>query len=338
MKILYIISVSILIAACSVHAPVGLDPIETPTYFKESIKSNSSNLKTDWWKNFNDKNLNTLVEFALKNNSNYKMSLKETAASQPGIQERIMQEKNKAAKLALISEVVTVYFQIATINKNIANLSRQKTIVNSLLKIANTQYAIGYIEITTLRDASIKENSIKNDIRNLKKQQKIYLNHLAELQDQYPEDFKAKIDSAANKTEWQNLLPPTIPAQMLADRPDIQIAQLEVAAFSNNQTEWFSGFLSSFSSNESPEDQYEQAVLNYKNTVHNAFQEVDDALLAFKEDQASLYSARTITNNASEDYKTANIQYKAGQIDYATYLSFELHLLQTEYELALQNL
>lgn len=337
MKILYIITLFIFISGCGSHEMEKIPLEKTPTSFKESIKVNNSLLEKKWWKNFNDKNLNVLVDKALKNNVNYKMNFNNQEINSHSIQDRIIEEKKKAEKLELVSKVSSLYFQIGTINANISNISRQLDISSSLFKISNTQYSIGYIDASSQREAKMKENSVRNDLRLLKKEQKIYMNSLADLLGQFPENFKDNINPPTSGKDLQRLIPRTDPKQMLANRPDIQIARLEVNASRDMPGNWFVNLMH-FGRSENIEDQYENAVLNYNSTVLNAFQEVDDALLSFKEDKESLFSNKAMANNAAEDYKTASVQYKAGQIDYATFLNFELHKLQTEYELNQQNL
>jgi multidrug efflux system outer membrane protein len=334
MKIIYIMTLLILIVGCSRYTPIQVAPIEIPDHFKESINVNNSNLKSDGWKNFNDEHLNSLIEIALQNNLNYQMTLNEIeiakakeksifaellafdSKSDPAIQVEILEAKSRMVKLTLVSAVADVYFKIATVNANIANVSKQHDIASSLLKITKTQYDIGYIDSAALRNVKIKETSVKNDIKSLKKQQKIYMNSLADLLGQYPEDTNIQIAPLPYETEFQNFLPKSSPEQVLSDRPDIQVAFLQVAA------------------NKTP---YDQAMINYKATVLNAFQEVDNALLAFKEDQEALLSEKNILKDVTNDYKSAEIQYNTGQIDYATLLSFELRLLQSEYKLIMKN-
>jgi multidrug efflux system outer membrane protein len=338
MKFISIISLTILLVGCSIHTPMQVEHLEVPMEFKESIKIHNSGLKNSWWKNFNDEKLNELVELALQNNLNYKMALENVELAEDyeekslfnplsalfhggeGLEakEDTLEAKSKIVKLALISEVTDLYFKIASVNANIDNVSKQQKIVSLLLKIAETQHGVGYIDSTNLRDIRIKENSIKNELKNLKKQQKIHINALANLLGQYPEDFHTQINPANTDIAFQKLIPDAEPKQVLSDRPDIQVAYLQVKY--------------------SDQTRYEQAMLNYKNTVHNAFQEIDDAFLAFKEDHESLLVVKAIVKDSANDYKSAQIQYESGQIDYATCLSFELGLLQKEYELSQQNL
>lgn len=84
--------------------------------------------------------------------------------------------------------------------------------------------------------------------------------------------------------------------------------------------------------------QYEAAILNYKNTVINAFAEVDGSLVSYKEDALVKESFARQFENTQELVGIANAHYTAGLTDYVDYLTNELNNLQTEYNLTLKEL
>lgn len=83
--------------------------------------------------------------------------------------------------------------------------------------------------------------------------------------------------------------------------------------------------------------QYEAAILGYKNTVINAFQEVNNALVTYQQDYLTLKVARQTLTATGEKTESARAQYRAGMFDYATYLSYKLSFLQSQYSVTNQN-
>lgn len=76
--------------------------------------------------------------------------------------------------------------------------------------------------------------------------------------------------------------------------------------------------------------QYESAILSYKNTVLNAFKEVDSALSSYKEDDLALLAYQKQAMNANDIAKLNDSQYRSGLIDYSTYLASNLNYLQND--------
>lgn len=446
MRVITIIGLLIL-GGCSLYTPPVVEPIETPVNFKEAIKVNNADLEMNWWKNFNDENLNKLVDEAVQNNVSYQMALNNIDIAKTYISEAtfnllpnagvgytfnrarfnnsnvsldgfdarlpdetfafdylygsvsydvdlwgkkrntrkeaivnvgIHEAESRSVKLSLVSEVVNVYFQIATVNANIENLQRQLDIANAFVKIANAQYKSGFSNDDVVRHAGSQKNVIQRDLKNLKKQQKIYMNYLAYLLGEYPENFYYQIKPIKQDVHFEKLLPPSVPAQVLANRPDIQTAFLQVILNGYIEKKALADFLPSFklfalygdekftvaefaqdsllalygfnivesltdaainiSKHERAQEQYENAALNYKNTVLNAFQEVNNALLSFNEDQGVLVMDQEIEHAAYEDFQYAEKQYKSGLVDYATYLNYESLLLERKYTMNYQVL
>ena len=79
---------------------------------------------------------------------------------------------------------------------------------------------------------------------------------------------------------------------------------------------------------------FEQAVLNYQNTVLEAQQEVEDARAAFTAAQETLATLGEAATSARRTTELAIVRYKEGASDYTTVLSAEQLQLQIEDELA----
>ena len=80
--------------------------------------------------------------------------------------------------------------------------------------------------------------------------------------------------------------------------------------------------------------QFQQAILNYQNTVLKAQQEVEDGLVAFKEQQKAVVSYTEAAQAARRSTQLAMTEYKGGQTDYTTVLTAEQAQLVIEDDLA----
>lgn len=84
--------------------------------------------------------------------------------------------------------------------------------------------------------------------------------------------------------------------------------------------------------------QYQSAILTYRNTVINAFNEVNSALSSYQKDYEALHAYKNQVINSKEKLDLACAQYQAGLGDYSTYLTYDLTYLQNSYNLINQQL
>lgn len=75
---------------------------------------------------------------------------------------------------------------------------------------------------------------------------------------------------------------------------------------------------------------FEQAILNYQNTVLNAQAEVEDEISAYRTEQQALGSLRQAAEAARRSTALSLVQYKSGEADYTTVLSTEQAQLSVE--------
>jgi NodT family efflux transporter outer membrane factor (OMF) lipoprotein len=80
--------------------------------------------------------------------------------------------------------------------------------------------------------------------------------------------------------------------------------------------------------------QFQEAVLNYQNTVLVAQQEVENGLAAFADQQRAALLLKKATAAAQRSTELALVQYRAGQTDYTTVLTAEQGQLAVEDSLA----
>ncbi|MHB1662157.1 MAG: efflux transporter outer membrane subunit [bacterium] len=84
--------------------------------------------------------------------------------------------------------------------------------------------------------------------------------------------------------------------------------------------------------------QYQQAVLNYRNTIINAFSETDSALTSYRRDLKTLKGYKNNLAYSLKLFHIYRIQYRTGIAGKITYLTYKLNLLSAEYNLINQNL
>ena len=75
---------------------------------------------------------------------------------------------------------------------------------------------------------------------------------------------------------------------------------------------------------------FEQAVLNYQNTVLTAQQEVEDGLSAFATSRAALAELEAAAEAAARSTQLSILQYKAGEVGYTTVVTSEQSQLSIE--------
>jgi NodT family efflux transporter outer membrane factor (OMF) lipoprotein len=80
--------------------------------------------------------------------------------------------------------------------------------------------------------------------------------------------------------------------------------------------------------------QFQEAVLNYQNTVLKAQQEVEDGLSAFATSREALSSLETASAAATRTTELSLLQYKAGETNYTTVITSEQSQLTIEDSLA----
>jgi outer membrane protein TolC len=79
---------------------------------------------------------------------------------------------------------------------------------------------------------------------------------------------------------------------------------------------------------------FQQAILNYQNTVLTAQEEVENGLSSFYTEQRALTNLTAAAEAARRSTDLSMIQYKAGETDYTTVLSTEQAQLSVEDSLA----
>jgi multidrug efflux system outer membrane protein len=84
--------------------------------------------------------------------------------------------------------------------------------------------------------------------------------------------------------------------------------------------------------------QFQSAILTYKNTVLNAFNEVNTALVSWQGDHEALLAEKEIFHNTRKKLELARSEFQSGLIDHSSYLALRLAYLQSQYNLFNQRL
>lgn len=291
----------------------------------------------------------------------------------------VSEADSKGVKLTIISSVVNTYLQIKTLNANIINLNKQLKTAREIVRLYITQYSSGLIDYSTLDTAKNQVETIKISISTAEKQKQVLQFTLAYLSGEYPENFNLNIGNGLNNFKIINLIPPGIPAAMIANRPDIQDAYYQVLSYGYAEKQTIANFLPSFSLTgnygyastslshlitsantywnyglaatqfvfdyatrmseyKRAEYQYQSSILNYRNVVINAFNQVDGALVSYKEDNEALRAYQKQNLNSKDSLMLSDAQYQSGLTDDSTYLTNRLNYLQSEYNLTNQKL
>lgn len=445
--IVFILSI---MSNCSLYTPARVKPITVPSHIKNDIDKNinkHANVQMNtasWWKNFNDPQLDDLVQQAVAHNLTYRIAIQniqlaktyvdaatsnlfpqvnlnysakrsktsanglttvaqgiipgtlfnfyelygnasyeldvwkriQNSVKQAKVNVNVSQVNAQVIKLSLLSNVVTLYFQIAAAQKNLENLTQQYAIAHEITQLTDVQYHAGLIDVGPLDDAKIQAQAINISLVQLRNQQEILRNTLAYLVGKYPETFP----DVQGETYITNhvLIPKAIPSTLLLARPDVRSAFDQVLAYDYGKKQALANFFPTFtltgddgfsstqlsnllahgsqfwdisftafqvvfdylkrsSQYEAAKIQYRTAMLNYKNVVLNAFTEVNNALSSYREDYNALLSYQLQLKATQEKLQLAQAQYQAGLMDTPTYNAYRLSALQSEYNVVTQR-
>lgn len=67
------------LSSCTLHAPYKRPDLDLPTSYRLTVDETSSIVNVDWWKNFDDEVLNSLIREALQNNLDIKIAVQRVA-------------------------------------------------------------------------------------------------------------------------------------------------------------------------------------------------------------------------------------------------------------------
>jgi multidrug efflux system outer membrane protein len=252
-------------------------------------------------------------------------------------------------RLTLISSVVNTYFQIASLNEIVDNFTKQYEAAKELAELNEVLYQSGLVDDSVVLNSRNQAEAIYVNLKTAEKQKQVYQFTLAYLMGEYPENFLFEVTARLGEIRYSALVPGAVPAQMLGTRPDVKAAFSSVLSFGFIEKQNIANFLPSLSlagtygyanSRIAHLIKHSNALWNYgyHNTVINAFSEVDGSIASYKADLMVLDSQKRQLDNSVELLDIASAQYQAGLTDYINYLTTDLTMLQTDYNLTLKEL
>jgi outer membrane protein, multidrug efflux system len=271
-------------------------------------------------------------------------------------------------RLVVTADTAVFYARILGFDDRIRVAETNLRNADEVLRIIEARYREGSVSALEVSQQKVAVNNIRVALTSLIEQQTATINALAILLGQAPQQFKAP------QTQLSTLRAPevnlTLPAALLADRPDIRSAEarlraanadigaaraaffpslqlgtntsLVAAGFGNPATAGLSlassvlapifsgGRLEGNLENVTARQQ--ELAAQYRQTVLIAFREVEDALATRKRTNQQVVLSRESVQEARNAYTIAKARFDAGSIDYLTLLETQRSLSQAEDE------
>jgi NodT family efflux transporter outer membrane factor (OMF) lipoprotein len=270
-----------------------------------------------------------------------------------------------ALQLVVTSDTADLYSQVLSSNERIRIAESNLKNAEEVLRIIEARYKAGSVSGLEVSQQRVAVNSFRASLAFLNQQRSTTSNALAILLGQAPQDVQAPRETLASlKVPDVNLTPP---ATLLTARPDIERAEATLRAANADigaaraaffpslnfglDASMAAGFggpaaaaLSLASSALAPiftggrltgnlEDvtaRQKELGAQYQKTVLVAFQEVEDALAAYKNSNEQAVISRESVKESQAAYDIAKARFDAGAIDYLTLLETQRSLYQAQ--------
>jgi len=255
----------------------------------------------------------------------------------------------QSTALALIGTVATSYWQIAYLNERIANVEGSITYAEKILDLAEVKYQAGSVSVLDKVQAGQTVASQKAQLMQLRQQRSEARNALAILFDQAPENKMPEQQGLPDNPLPQ--VDAGLPASLLAQRPDLQAAEQRLRKYLANIDNTRASFYPSLTltgtlgtSSTSLTDllrnpytllgagltlpfiqwntmelnvaiaksDYEEAVVNFRQTLYSALNDVENALSArssYDEERKHMEESLALAKRAEE---LDELRYRAG--------------------------
>jgi len=289
---------------------------------------------------------------------------------------KISKEEAKAIKNALIMNTVNNYYQIVENAHYIKLLEKEINIAKKNLELAKTNYKAGLTSYQNVDQAKSLLLNLEQTLETYKAQRKVLVNAFAYLLGEYPEDFKFSIYGTLPKDFAIPKAIPSIVLITRPDVKEamynvISSAYQKKVALANffpsfNLTgsygyqsqklnelitqpsiSWNFGLniiepILNWNQNlglyKASKVELAKSILNYRQTVLNAFKEVDDAIAQYKTDDINYKSLKKTYKTTLDQYHIALANYKAGLIPYSNLLTYRTNLIESKKALLNQKL
>ena len=270
-----------------------------------------------------------------------------------------------ALQLVITSDTADLYSQVLSLNERIRIAENNLKNAKEVLRIIEARYKAGSVSGLEVSQQRVAVNSFHASLASLNQQRSTTLNALAILLGHAPQNLQAPRETLASlKVPDVNLTPP---ATLLTARPDIERAEASLRAANADigaaraaffpslnfglDTSIAAGFggpaataVSLASSALAPiftggrltgnlEDvtaRQKELAAQYHKTVLVAFQEVEDALAAYKNANEQAVIARESVKESQAAYDIAKARFDAGAIDYLNLLVTQRSLYEAQ--------
>jgi NodT family efflux transporter outer membrane factor (OMF) lipoprotein len=270
-----------------------------------------------------------------------------------------------AVRLIVTADTAAFYTHVLSLNERIRIAESNLKNAEEILRIIEARYGAGSVSGLEVSQQKVAVNSLRAALADLGEQRTLALNALAILLGQAPQALEApKASLPSLKLPEVSLTPP---AALLTARPDIASAEAGLraanadigsarAAFFPSLTlgtdvSLAAGFGNpaasavSLASNilapifsggrltgnlENVTARQKELAAGYQKTVLIAFQEVEDALAAFKSNNEQALLSQESVRESQNAYDIAKARFDAGAIDYLTLLETQRSLYQAQ--------
>ncbi|MCM0083566.1 efflux transporter outer membrane subunit [Geomonas sp. Red32] len=281
----------------------------------------------------------------------------------------------RATALALIGTVATDYWQIAYLNERIATAGESIAYAEKVRDLVAVKYGAGAVTAQDLYQAKQTVASQNAELADLQRQRTEARNALAILFDQSPEHAVAERDRLPGGQ--LPAVQPGLPAKILARRPDLQSAEQRLrkylAAIDNTRASYYPSFsltgaLGTSSTTlldvlhnpvaslgagitlpfiqwntmklnvEISRTDYQEAVVNFRQTLYQALADVENALAGrerYAEEATQLEESLVLAKKAES---LAEIRYRSGATQLQSWLDTQESRRSAEKSLALNRL
>ena len=277
-------------------------------------------------------------------------------------------EDFRALKVSLIAEVAKAYFSLIALDNELAIVKR--TLVNRSegMAKAKLRFEGGLTSELVYQQTKVEYATAAVMVPNLESRIAAIENALAVLMGEFPGNYISRSDTIA-ELRVKGEMPTGLPSQLLERRPDIRakkkLLKAAMAKVGVTYAERFPPLTFSLTggweNNDLPtlfkspfsyvagsiagpifqfgqkkakykaaEAAYEQAVLNYEQRVLEAFEETNNAVINYRKARETAI-LRTDSRNAAKKYvELAELQYRAGSINYIEVLDAQRRYLDAQ--------
>lgn len=281
-------------------------------------------------------------------------------------------EAQQAAKhgvtLSVIAELVQNYVEVRGLQKRIHVTERNVELLKEVEKLAAIQLRNGAGTKLEVSQARGERQSFESRLPNLYAEMKAGMYRISVLAGKTPEHYLTLLNTAKPMPATPDVIPVGLRADILKNRPDIAIAERELAAANaeigaaiadrypdlsltgtlGRSASTFSDlFLSnagifSLGANIAGElfdggyevDEAEAvtraALANYRQTVLVALEEVESALIRYGSEWQTLKALKDAEKTRQEGFRIAKLRYREGEEEFLTILDAERSLVSAE--------